>query len=350
MASARSRHSVGRVAHSSRHDSRVKSVLSTAVAVVMMSACSASGPTNAPAMDAASTAPATGTAWPSVSTAAGVITIGAEDLPSVTPASDPLVADAPARIAALAIGVGETIEALGAGPRVVARDEASSGQFIDAAPVVTKGHALSAERVLATQSDLAIVDASTSPPEAIDQLRAAGVRVVEVPQAWSVSDMPARIRAVGAAVGASPSAITGLIARLDSASPPVSGPRPKVAFLYLRGSSAIYLLGGRGSGADDLIERAGGVDVGAGAGLAAFTPLTAEALAAADPEILLVMSEGLSSVGGIEGLREIPGVAQTSAGREGSVVVVDDTVLLSFGPRTPALIERLAAAFRHVAG
>lgn len=276
--------------------------------------------------------------------------ITAQDLPAITPADAPLGVDSPQRIAALAIGVGETLVALGAADRIVARDEASSAPQIDAAPVVTKAHVLSAERVLATKPDLAIVDELTSPPEAVDQLRAAGVTVVEVPQAWSVEDMPARVRAVGQAVGASPGAIDDVIARMDTQPAASPAERPKVAFLYLRGTSAIYLLGGKGSGADDLIARAGGIDVGASAGLAAFTPLTAEALAAANPDAILVMTEGLASVGGLDGLRSLPGVAQTRAGRDGNVIAVDDTVLLSFGPRTPALIDALTQALQQVTG
>jgi iron complex transport system substrate-binding protein len=55
------------------------------------------------------------------------------------------------------------------------------------------------------------------------------------------------------------------------------------------------------------------------------------------------MTEGLASVGGIDGLRALPGVAQTPAGESGRVIAVDDTVLLSFGARTGALIENLRA-------
>jgi iron complex transport system substrate-binding protein len=122
-----------------------------------------------------------------------------------------------------------------------------------------------------------------------------------------------------------------------------------VAFLYLRGTSAIYLLGGEGSGADALITAAGGIDAGAEAGLEAFTPLTAEALVALDPDVLLVMTGGLESVNGMEGLLALPGVAQTTAGRERRVVAVDDEVLLSYGPRTGALVELLRSAISSAA-
>ena len=277
------------------------------------------------------------------------VTITSAQLPQPEAAAFPLTADAPRRVVTLAMGTGETIAALGAGDRLVGRDEASSGPPIDGAPVVTKAHAFSAEAVLALAPDLVIVDAGTSPPEAIDQLRAAGVRVVEVPQAWSVADVPARVRAIATAVGAATQAADAVIAASEASRVQTAAPgTPRVAFLYLRGTAAVYLLGGQGSGADDLITRAGGIDAGAQLDLAAFTPLTPESLAAADPDVLLVMTEGLASVGGVDGLRALPGVAQTRAGREGRVIAVDDTLLLSFGPRTGALVDRLAAALAEV--
>lgn len=259
-------------------------------------------------------------------------------------------AGAPQRIVSLAAGVGETLAALGIADRVVARDETSDVPAIDAAPVVTKAHATSAELVLAQRPDLVLIDAATSPPEAIDQIRSAGVRVVEVPEAWSVADIAARTRAVAEAVGLPAAAADAVIAEATaSADAPPAGTPPRVAFLYLRGTSAVYLIGGQGSGADDLIASAGGIDVGAESGLDAFVPLTPEALVAADPDTILVMTKGLESVGGIEGLLGLPGVAQTTAGQERRVIAVDDTLLLSFGPRTGELVTRLSAALAESA-
>jgi iron complex transport system substrate-binding protein len=61
------------------------------------------------------------------------------------------------------------------------------------------------------------------------------------------------------------------------------------------------------------------------------------------------MSKGLESVGGVQGLLKLPGVAQTKAGKNAAVIDVDDSLLLSFGPRTPSLIEALATALRKAA-
>ena len=98
-----------------------------------------------------------------------------------------------------------------------------------------------------------------------------------------------------------------------------------------------------------MIAAAGGTDVGAEAGLDPFVPLTAEALVALDPDVLLVMTKGLDSVNGVDGLLQLPGVAQTTAGTEGRVIAVEDEILLSFGPRTANLVKLLQAALTSAA-
>ena len=285
------------------------------------------------------------------------IVITAADLPAITALAAP-TAQTPQRIVSLATGVGETLVALGVGDRVVGRDETSD--VPSDAEVVTQAHNVSAERVISLAPDLVIVDARTTPPEALDQIEAAGARIVEVPEAWTLSDMAPRTQAIADAVGVDAGPLLATLPSdvalasdaapdHDGAGDPTGDAGPRVAFLYLRGTSAIYLLGGEGSGADALITAAGGIDAGAEAGLEAFTPLTAEALVALDPDVLLVMTGGLESVNGMDGLLALPGVAQTTAGRERRVVAVDDEVLLSYGPRTGALVELLRSAISSAA-
>ena len=321
-----------------------------AATALVLSACSGMGAGTSESPAGAS-APVTGSPSAPVPTVtpAEPIVITAADLPEIAPLGAP-GAQTPQRIVSLATGVGETLVALGVGDRVVGRDETS--EVPTQAEVVTEAHNVSAERVIALDPDLVIVDARTTPPEALDQIKASGARIVEVPEAWTLADMAPRTEAIAGAVGVDPA---GLLATLptaatsDAASASPAADAPRVAFLYLRGTSAIYLLGGQGSGADALIAAAGGVDVGAEAGLEAFTPLTAEALVALDPDVLLVMTGGLESVNGMDGLLALPGVAQTTAGRERRVIAVDDEVLLSYGPRTGALVDLLRSALAQAA-
>jgi iron complex transport system substrate-binding protein len=281
----------------------------------------------------------------------GPIVITNEAVQFPAPAADPWPADSAERIVALATGSGEIVAALGGADRVVGRDETSNAPDISAAPIVTKGHSVSAEQVIALKPDVVLIDAATSPVEALDQLRAAGINVVEIPEAWTLNEVAAKTQAIGLAVGAPEASIRYAQDMASGGERDVTNQLSdtRVAFLYLRGTSAVYLLGGVGSGADSLITESGAVDVGAEAGLAAFTPLTAEELVNLNPNMILVMTKGLESVGGVDGLFNLPGVAQTDAAAGKRVVAVDDTLLLSFGPRTTELVNQLSGAWQRSA-
>ena len=245
------------------------------------------------------------------------------------------------RVVALQGPVAEIVVALGLRDRLVARDQSTTLAELDDLPVVSAGHSVNAEGLLAQRPSLVLADARVGPAGVVDQLRTAGVPVVMVPEAFRVEDMAARITAVAAALGV-PDAAGELISRVPAVpTSPAGDDAPRVAFLYLRGTAAVYLLGGEGSGADALIAAAGGVDAGRALGLGSFTPLTSESLVSAAPDVILVMSKGLESVGGVDGLLALPGVAQTPAGRDRRVVAVEDGLLLSFGPRTDAVVQSL---------
>ncbi|MDN3289290.1 hemin ABC transporter substrate-binding protein [Streptomyces thermocarboxydus] len=248
------------------------------------------------------------------------------------------------RVVPLSGSLSEIVFTLGLGERVVARDVTATFEQAADLPVVTRGHDVSAESVLSLRPDLVIAESGTGPDEAMDQIRAAGVPVLVVGAATGLDDVGPRIAAVAEALGV-PSAGEELTRRTEervaavAESVPAGKEKPRVAFLYLRGSASVYLIGGKGSGATSLIEAAGAVDAGSESGLEKdFTTITSEALAEAAPDALLVMSKGLESVGGVDGLVKIPGIAQTPAGMDRRIVSVEDGVLLNYGPRTDQVL------------
>ena len=254
------------------------------------------------------------------------------------------------RIVALANGAAELIDAMGYRENLVGRDIASSTTELTDVPIVTSGHQVIPETIIALQPTLVIIDDATGPSSAIAKLSAAGIRIVSISQSWNLAELVSKIEQIGTALGAPQSAArlkSLLTESIDGSLVEASATNKKlkIAFLYLRGTSSIYLVGGKGSGADYLIEATGAVDVGAEKLTKPFTPLTAETMAQLNPDLILVMIGGLESVGGVSGLVELPGIAQTPAGKNRQVVAVDDSLLLSFGPRTPSLISELATAF-----
>jgi iron complex transport system substrate-binding protein len=252
------------------------------------------------------------------------------------------------RVVVLANGVAEIIQSLNAQSVIVGRDISSTEDSLSDIPIVTSGHQVLPEKVIALKPDLVLIDASTGPKSAIEAIRSAGIKVIQTPESWSLGDLPIKVRAVGDAIGAQDQA-EDLVQQLNQ-SLRVSTVKnsPRVAFLYLRGTSSVYLIGGAGSGADSMLDAIGAIDIGAQSLDRPFNTLTAESLAELNPDVILVMSKGLESVGGVQGLLKLPGVAQTKAGKNSAVIDVDDSLLLSFGPRTPSLVEALAKALNKV--
>ena len=245
------------------------------------------------------------------------------------------------RIVALANGSAEIVASLGYQANLVGRDIASTMPELAKIPVDTDAHQISVERVLSQHPDLILIDSSASPATAITQLKQSGIKVVLIPSPFTIAGVLEKESAVAQAIG-TPKAAALLAKSLTGISYPAS--KTKVAFLYLRGTASIYLIGGKGSGADSLFQAIGVQDVGAHSLKTPFTALSAEALIQMQPDVIVLMTKGLASVGGVDGLVQLPGIAQTPAGKNKRIVTVDDSPLLSFGPRTVPLLPLLRAA------
>jgi len=214
-------------------------------------------------------------------------------------------------------------------------------------PQVTDGHDFNLEKVLNVNPDLILVDANTTLPSQVnDQLTKLGIAKYELGFVNTVVGIKEKILEIATVLG-TPKAGSKLVANLGQIySNEETGVR--AAFLYLRGSNSIYLIGGKGSGADDLISSAGGIDVGASKFNTAFTPLTPEAMVELNPDVFLLMNKGLQSVGGVAGFTKLPGVAQTNGGKNQRIITVDDELLLSFGIGTFDLVDELNREFRKM--
>jgi iron complex transport system substrate-binding protein len=263
---------------------------------------------------------------------------------------DEVVIEDVSRIIPLNGNIAETIFALGLGGNVVATDvSALYPEEVLALPKIGYQRELSAEGILAMEPTVVIGDEGAGPPEVIDQLRTAGVTVVILPVDETVAGPPALIRAVGQALGV-PDAGEELAAQVETTLAEVEAmvatveSHPRVAFLYIRGQGT-QLMAGTGASADTVITSVGGVNAGAESGAEGYVPITPEALVEAAPEVLLLMQGGLASVGGVEGLLAIPGIAQTPAGEAASIVAFEDLYLLGFGPRFGDAVHDVALAF-----
>jgi iron complex transport system substrate-binding protein len=255
-----------------------------------------------------------------------------------------------------------TVWALGLGDKLVGRDISTTFPGVEDLPVVTgSGHAISPESVLELRPDLIITDGTIGPLDVVLQLREAGVTVVFVREKPGLDAPAALARSVATIFGmpetgeALASRITAelnsVLTTISQNTPTIEADKLRMVFLYLRGANGIYYLFGQESGAGDLIEGLGGIDIVTDIGWTGLRPMTDEALIAANPDLILVMTDGLNSVGGAAELVQLkPAIGLTAAGQNLRFVDMDDSQVLSFGPRTPAVMDALARAIYDPAG
>jgi iron complex transport system substrate-binding protein len=251
------------------------------------------------------------------------------------------------RLITIGGAITETVYALDLQSQLIAVD--SSSLYPDAAtklPNIGYERTLSIEGILAQHPSLVIASSEAGPAAVIDQLRQVGVNVVIIKIEHGIEGAKRKIQAVADALGKSGEGkkLTDKI-DIELSKLPRTKPieqRPNVLFLYARGGGTLNV-SGTGTAAHAMIEAAGGRN--AVTEYANYKPLTAESAVNAAPDIILVTSRGLESMGGTEQLLKIPGLIETPAGRARRVIAMDDLKLLGFGPRTGEAVVELAAAF-----
>lgn len=248
------------------------------------------------------------------------------------------------RIVTLGGSVTEIVYALGAGDQVVGVD--ASSVYPEAAtekPSVGYFRQLPAEGVLSLDPSLVLALEGTGPPTVLDQLRSAGVRVEVISDEPTVESAKQKIRKIAELVGRSTRGDT-LIQQMERdlaearALRQEATPTPRVLFIYARGSGSMNVAG-RGSSAEAMIELAGAQN--AITGFEGYKPMTAEAVVSAAPDVILLLTRGLDSVGGVDGLLDQPGIDLTPAGGNRRIVAMDDLLMLGFGPRLGTAVKQL---------
>jgi len=260
------------------------------------------------------------------------------------------VVESAARIVTLSGDMTEIVFALGLGGNIVGDDLSSVyPEEALAVPKVGVEFVLSAEAILAQTPTVVIGDEDARPLEVIEQVRGAGVPVIVFPRFVGLSAPAEKIRAVAHVLGidAAGEALASQVqGEIDAVVAMAAGveERPRAALIYAASGRATLMLG-PGSVMDGLFEAVGAIDVSPAAGADGYVPLSAEALVAGDPEVIVTAQRGLDAyLGGLDGFLQMPGVAETTAGRDRRVLVFEDLFLLGLGPRTGQLLAELFAA------
>lgn len=237
------------------------------------------------------------------------------------------------KIVSLNGAITEIVAALGHEKEIVGTDVTSTY------PETLKGHAkdlghvrsIAIEAIMALQPTLVLATDKDMNPALLEKLKAAGIKAHVFHQEFSLEGSHKLINDVAAILGATDKApeLTEKIT-IDANGTKALAKAPKVLFIYARGANML-MVSGAGTPVDKMIALAGGVN--AVTGFEDYKPLTPEALIKGNPDVILMFSSGLESVGGKEGILKIPGVDKTTAGRTKSIIAMDGALLSGFGPR-----------------
>lgn len=266
-------------------------------------------------------------------------------------ASTSWAADAPPlRVVALGGDITETVYAIGAQQDLVGVDSTSEWPAeAKKLPDVGYVRQLNTEGILALRPGLIIATHDAGPPPVMAQLHDAGISMVLLPPSRSPDDVIAKVQTVAHVLNRDAQAqrviehlsqTYALLKQHVAAMPQ----HPRVIFLLSAGSDNL-LAAGQETAADHAIALAGGRNVITA--YSGYKPLSPEALVAAAPDAVIVMTERSDGVGDIAKVMALPGIAQTPAGMHRHILFVDGQALLGFGPRNAeselALQRALAA-------
>ncbi len=260
------------------------------------------------------------------------------------------LAPAQERIVTVGTSLTEAVYALGAGASLVATDN-SSRDYIPQTkvlPSVGPFRTINAEGIVALKPTLFLATVDAGPPEAILQIRAAGIETVVVARNYKLEEVRAGIRQVSKLLHRETRGeelIIALNREIENTASQLRNikTRPKVIFCGLGPNMPGGNLSGKNTRIAEMIELAGGVNPITQ--FEGFRPLTEEGVVAAAPDIIVMTERSFERAGGLEGVKKLPGVALTPAGRAGRVIPVSDMYFQGFGPGMGKAVSDLHARF-----
>lgn len=211
-------------------------------------------------------------------------------------------------------------------------------------PNVGYARNLASEGILALRPTQVIATRDAGPPMVLKQISDAGIPIAILQSNDQFRGVIDRVQKIGDLIH-QPSAAQNLIAQLNlewkQTQEQVVHSRVKnisVLFVLSQNPSQV-MVAGRKTSADAVITYAGARN--AITGFSGYKPLTPEAAISANPDVILMTTQGINAVGGITGVVHFPGIDQTTAGKQRRIISLETMYLLGFGPRMPSAVADL---------
>ncbi len=255
------------------------------------------------------------------------------------------LAAAPERIVSLAPSTTEIVCAVGACDKLVGKDQFSDyPEQVKKVAVLSDGFNPNYEQIVAAKPDLVLVAGITS-PDAIKKLDELKLPVLVVGAEKTTFDtIQSEIKMVGAAVG-NPAQADTVVAAMAKKIAEVESKvanattKPRVFWELDATDPAKPFTPGPGSFVDEIITRAGGVNIAANA-TSPYPQLNAEEIIKQNPQII-IMTDAAFGVAP-ESVGKRPGWDVIEAVKNGKVFPIDDNLVSRPGPRVAEGLEATA--------
>jgi len=243
------------------------------------------------------------------------------------------------RIVCIAKQYNEIIFALGAQKDLIAVDVSSTyPPEIKKLPTVGYHRALSTEGILSMKPTLIIHDNNVGPEQVMTQLNDLKIPMkVFDTKGEDIESAKALVTEMGTYFHREKAA-DSLNQKLDSdmanalaAKAQLTG-KPKVVVIHYGRANNVYLTLTKNTTGGKMIEWAGGeIPVEGERGM---MQLSAEVIAKADPDVILLTDFGYDKLGSLDQIKTLPGVAGTKAARNNRIYRVEEHDMVYIGPRT----------------
>lgn len=258
------------------------------------------------------------------------------------------------RIGSMPGSVSEVLWTLGYGDHIVVIDSTTRYPAeLAGLPNVGFFRSLPAEGLIAQSPDVLFVPLDAGPPEALAAVEAAGVAVVRLPiDGPGVESLRSTIELVGGALGDLDHArnlADAVVGEFESVSVEPAADAPIVAYAVARGQN--IMLTGLDNPSNTFVAAAGYRPAASILELSEAAPLTPEAMVLADPAVIVTTRTSVEQAGGEGAFLAAPGIAQTTAAKNGALVVwEDDQSIQLWTPRAPLTVAALAEAISSAIG
>ncbi len=237
------------------------------------------------------------------------------------------------RIVVMSPDVANIVISLGAIDKIVGKDAMNKHPKLNHVPTVGTHRNISPESIVSVNPDLVLGSHMVQPQTIYKRLDELGLKAINVAPTEKVDVFAQSIATIGNLVG-KPDEGKKLSAKwLEGMKP-----RKQTQTRYLLSYDGRFV-SGKGTVADELIKRAGGIN--AASSVEGLKPLTREGWLEANPDVIIIADHNKAVIGSKEQFASRPEIANSPAAKNNKVIFWPVRDFMVFGLYSPETVDKL---------